>query len=317
MTTRRLLFMNIKTLTLWMAIGLPVLAAVAAEKPKMSPPAIKVAPMNTIYQYTADTVSPTLVKGAVVATGVNWSCAASRCTAAGPWPVPAVGSCKALAQKVGVIKAYGHPTKQLNAAELQQCNVGAATGPIGGGLAVLNKTSPSVPGSSGSSSSSSSGAIRPGGAITPITPGGRVINPNILRAVNLRGQHFANLQRIREQAEAAARRQREQEEERRRLANTSRGTDCDDTRRDVHPLAAEVCDGRDNNCDGYVDEGQTVPRYLDADGDGHGNPARRMDVCPYDITAAARSAETLGTGWLVEIGNDCDDSDPARWNGCL
>jgi hypothetical protein len=32
------------------------------------------------------------------------------------------------------------------------------------------------------------------------------------------------------------------------------GTDCDDTRPDVHPQQIEVCNGRDDNCDGNVDE---------------------------------------------------------------
>lgn len=32
------------------------------------------------------------------------------------------------------------------------------------------------------------------------------------------------------------------------------GNDCDDTSRAAHPAATEVCDGIDNNCDGYVDE---------------------------------------------------------------
>jgi len=30
--------------------------------------------------------------------------------------------------------------------------------------------------------------------------------------------------------------------------------DCDDTRSSVHPYATEICDGRDNDCDGGVDE---------------------------------------------------------------
>ena len=33
------------------------------------------------------------------------------------------------------------------------------------------------------------------------------------------------------------------------------GEDCDDTRANVHPLAAEVCDGLDNDCNGGIDEG--------------------------------------------------------------
>jgi hypothetical protein len=35
----------------------------------------------------------------------------------------------------------------------------------------------------------------------------------------------------------------------------TRGGDCDDTRSSVHPGATEVCDSRDNDCDGSTDEG--------------------------------------------------------------
>jgi len=38
-------------------------------------------------------------------------------------------------------------------------------------------------------------------------------------------------------------------------STSSRGNDCDDTDPDVHPGAAEVCDGKDNNCNGFIDEG--------------------------------------------------------------
>ncbi len=41
------------------------------------------------------------------------------------------------------------------------------------------------------------------------------------------------------------------------------GLDCDDSNAAIHPGQAEICDGRDNNCDGKVDEG-----FPDTDGDG-------------------------------------------------
>jgi hypothetical protein len=65
-------------------------------------------------------------------------------------------------------------------------------------------------------------------------------------------------------------------------------TDCDDTARAVNPAATEVCDGglTDEDCDGRRDDddpsvarvGQTQ-RYLDADGDGYGDPDVEVWVC--------------------------------------
>lgn len=138
---------------------------------------------------------------------------------------------------------------------------------------------------------------------------------------------YAALVEARERAErdAAARAQAERAEardaaarewEERRLAmgltaKWGQGTDCDDRRADVHPNAPEVCDLVDNDCDGMVDEGQTFRMYLDADGDGHGDPAKPVDVCPFEQERAAAEGR-----WLVMVGNDCDDGDPDRWRGC-
>ncbi len=43
------------------------------------------------------------------------------------------------------------------------------------------------------------------------------------------------------------------------------GGDCNDRDAAVYPGAKEICDGKDNNCNGLVDEGLST----DADGDGH------------------------------------------------
>lgn len=84
------------------------------------------------HQYVAETVAPAKHQGAVSAGGVAWQCSGGRCTAAGPWPAPGVGACKALAQQVGALKSYGHPQQRLGAHELQQCNSAVATTtPIG------------------------------------------------------------------------------------------------------------------------------------------------------------------------------------------
>ncbi len=60
-------------------------------------------------------------------------------------------------------------------------------------------------------------------------------------------------------------------------------TDCDDQDAKVHPNAAEICDGKDSNCDGYQS-------FIDVDADGD------------------------GVAWCA---GDCDDNDPARYPGAV
>ena len=48
--------------------------------------------------------------------------------------------------------------------------------------------------------------------------------------------------------------------------------DCDDTNANINPVATEICDGLDNDCNGTADEGLTfLTYYSDADGDGFGS----------------------------------------------
>lgn len=140
-------------------------------------------------------------------------------------------------------------------------------------------------------------------------------------------QQFDTLRRQREQADAAAKRGAQQERNAQRTADERRseqrrlalglthkfgqGDDCDDTRVEIHRLAAETCDNHDNNCDGVVDEGQKLAFFLDADGDGHGDPRQRIDACPIDQQRAASEGR-----WLVPVGNDCNDANSEQWQGC-
>lgn len=71
--------------------------------------------------------------------------------------------------------------------------------------------------------------------------------------------------------------------------------DCNDTRADVHPGAAEPCDGVDNDCDGSADEDGASTFFLDSDGDTHGNPASSMVTC-------------MPPANYVPVGDDCNDS---------
>ncbi|MCK6530059.1 FG-GAP-like repeat-containing protein [Myxococcota bacterium] len=82
--------------------------------------------------------------------------------------------------------------------------------------------------------------------------------------------------------------------------------DCDDTDPGIHPGVAEICDGRDQDCDGAVDEEavDVALHFLDADGDGHGaaeGPVQRL-CGPIP-------------GWVRDVRDDCDDHDPAVYPG--
>ncbi len=80
--------------------------------------------------------------------------------------------------------------------------------------------------------------------------------------------------------------------------------DCNDEDKFVHPNGPEYCNGRDDNCNGDIDEnpsnGDTW--YLDADGDGHGDGTKFISACerPDDY---------------VDNSNDCNDRDPSTYVG--
>ena len=75
------------------------------------------------------------------------------------------------------------------------------------------------------------------------------------------------------------------------------GLDCDDADPALHPDAEEICDGQDQDCDGLIDEELDYAEwYIDADGDGFGDPVGGVFVC--DIL----------DGW-VDNDLDCDDTD--------
>ena len=76
--------------------------------------------------------------------------------------------------------------------------------------------------------------------------------------------------------------------------------DCDDEDADIHPDAEEICDGVDNNCSGVIDDGEDGTLnvwFLDADGDGFGDPAIFVLACD-------------PPEGYVDNDRDCDDTDP-------
>lgn len=93
-------------------------AALAAAKP----PPFQL-PFQS-YQYTAETHEPARRQGTVVAGGFVWTCEGATCTITGPSVRPAVGACRALAQQVGPIRAYGRPEAMLSPSDIASCNAG-------------------------------------------------------------------------------------------------------------------------------------------------------------------------------------------------
>ena len=80
------------------------------------------------------------------------------------------------------------------------------------------------------------------------------------------------------------------------------GEDCDDTDRTINPLAAESCNGLDDDCDTLIDEDAVDQGtwYTDADDDGYGNAEAPVQGC-------TRPEHTSG------IPGDCDDGNPAAY----
>jgi hypothetical protein len=72
-------------------------------------------------------------------------------------------------------------------------------------------------------------------------------------------------------------------------------TDCKDGNAGIHPGAAEVCNGIDDNCNGSVDEG-CQSFYKDSDGDGYGNGKVKIEAF-------------LQPRGYVADGTDCNDGD--------
>jgi hypothetical protein len=80
--------------------------------------------------------------------------------------------------------------------------------------------------------------------------------------------------------------------------------DCDDADAGVNPGAAEICDGFDQDCDGYADEGLEFRTwYPDGDGDGWGGDAPAIETCKEEGSTD------------VSLSGDCDDYDATEYPG--
>lgn len=75
-------------------------------------------------------------------------------------------------------------------------------------------------------------------------------------------------------------------------------TDCDDSSNGVSPVASELCNGIDDNCDGNIDEdgaSNTTIWYEDGDEDGYGDPNNSLSSC------------NQPSGYIAE-NTDCNDN---------
>jgi hypothetical protein len=75
-----------------------------------------------------------------------------------------------------------------------------------------------------------------------------------------------------------------------------RAGDCNDVDPDIAPGMTETCDGADQDCDGFTDEGVALRFYRDTDDDGFGAVDEFVDAC----------AAPAG---FVPDPFDCDDAD--------
>ncbi|MBL8618998.1 MAG: putative metal-binding motif-containing protein [Deltaproteobacteria bacterium] len=95
-------------------------------------------------------------------------------------------------------------------------------------------------------------------------------------------------------------------------------TDCDDTRSGTNPGANELCNGRDDDCDGTTDEAAAVDAptwYRDADIDGYGTTSLTTRACAApsgyvgSSTDCNDSVATINPGASERcdlVDNDCD-----------
>jgi len=82
------------------------------------------------------------------------------------------------------------------------------------------------------------------------------------------------------------------------------GSDCNDNDASIHPGQVEVCNGRDDNCNGDVDEGVLHTLFLDSDRDLFGDPVVTEFRC-------RPGPDENGRGVWVYDNSDCNDRDPA------
>ena len=98
--------------------------------------------------------------------------------------------------------------------------------------------------------------------------------------------------------------------------------DCNDAEITANPIASEVCDTLDNNCNGQINEGLNADYYLDADGDGFEISSSASLLCTNanhvlngdDCNDSEATANPVATGICDTVNPATDDQRRARCN---
>ncbi|MAA79172.1 MAG: hypothetical protein CL916_07910 [Deltaproteobacteria bacterium] len=87
--------------------------------------------------------------------------------------------------------------------------------------------------------------------------------------------------------------------------------DCNDGDNTISPVAAEICDEIDNNCDGNIDEDVLNTYYFDLDEDGFGDPSTSIDSCSPPQGYVLDDTDCLDTDSFIHpLGMEiCDEQD--------
>ncbi len=101
--------------------------------------------------------------------------------------------------------------------------------------------------------------------------------------------------------------------------------DCNDNNAAINPLATEVCNSADDDCDGLIDEGVQNTYYRDFDNDTYGNPTATTMACSAPSGFVSNNTDCNDGSASVNPGamevcngtdDDCDGLIDEGCNGC-
>jgi gliding motility-associated-like protein len=93
----------------------------------------------------------------------------------------------------------------------------------------------------------------------------------------------------------------------------SNNSDCNDANNFVYPNANEICNGIDDDCDTFIDEGVQIAYYADADNDGFGNALSSILACSLPVGYVINATDCNDNNanirpGVVELCNNIDDN---------